>query len=221
MKQNRIDNYILGKMSSDEALAFEQNMDQNDDLRKEVDLHRDIVRAIRLKAAKEHLQKTEQKIKAEEHRRKIFTFTRYISIGAVAACLIVGVFLHYDTASNYRQYGLNNIQIEISSNRGGADYSTKVAIEINKGNYDVALAIMEEGEMVYYSRRYEHLVPELQEQARLEYDIEQETLQWYKTVTYMRMGKYIKARILLGQIAVSESRYKKDAQNALNYLESN
>ena len=56
MKQNRIDNYILGKMSSDEALAFEQNMEQNDDLRKEVDLHRDIVRAIRLKAAKEHLQ---------------------------------------------------------------------------------------------------------------------------------------------------------------------
>ena len=89
MKQNRIDNYILGKMSSDEALAFEQNMEQNDDLRKEVDLHRDIVRAIRLKAAKEHLQKTEQKINAEEHRRKIFTFTRYISIGAIAACLIV------------------------------------------------------------------------------------------------------------------------------------
>lgn len=216
MKQNRIDNYILGKMSSDEALAFEQKMEQNDDLRKEVDLHRDIVRAIRLKAAKEHLQKTEQKIKAEEHRRKIFTFTRYISIGAVAACLIVGVFLHYDTASNYRQYGLNNIQIEISSSRGGTDYSTRAAIEINNGNYDNALVIIEEGESVTFICEYSN--PELQEQSRLEYDAEQDALQWYKAVTYMRMGKYIKAKRLLKEIAASDSFYKNDAQKVLDEL---
>ena len=216
MKQNRIDNYILGKMSSDEVLAFERNMEQNDDLRKEVDLHRDIVRAIRLKAAKEHLQKTEQKIKAEEHHRKIFTFTRYISIGAVAACLIVGVFLHYDTASNYRQYGLNNIQIEISSSRGGTDYSTRAAIEINNGNYDSALVIIEEGESVTFI--CEDSNPELQEQARLEYDAEQDALQWYKAVTYMRMGKYIKAKRLLKEIAASDSFYKNDAQKVLDEL---
>lgn len=216
MKPERIDNYILGRMLEVERLAFEQEIEQDDDLRKEVELHIDTVRAIRMKAAKEHLQKAEQKIKAEEHRRKIFTLTRYIAIGAVAACLMVGVFLHYDTVSNYRQYGLNNIHIEIDSNRGGTSYSTKAAIEINKGNYDVALSIIEEGKSITFLCEDSNL--ELQEQARLEYDTEQDVLQWYKAVTYMRMGKYLKAKRLLKEIAASDSYYKTEAEMALEWL---
>ena len=47
---------------------------------------------------------------------------------------------------------------------------------------------------------------------------ERDELEWYKAVTYMRMGKWVKARKLLKQIAASDSAYSEDAQKALEEL---
>ena len=86
MKEERIDNYVMGKMTADECLSFEQEMAADVALQKEVALHRDVVRAIRMKAAKEHLQKVERQIRTEERRRKVFT------IRIAAAALAASVF---------------------------------------------------------------------------------------------------------------------------------
>lgn len=224
MKQDRIDNYILGEMSNEERLAFEQEMSQNKNLQEEVTLQRDIVRAIRLKAAKEHLQAVEREIQAKERRRQVFIVTLSNIARAVAACLIIGViagssYYYVDTVNTYRDCGLN-IQSEILAERGGArgeeKYSDRAITAMENGDYKLALDIIEEGESIKFAFDDPNLT--LREQALLEFKFEQEDLQWFKVVTYMRMGKWIKAKRLLKEIATSDSYYKAKAQDVLKEL---
>ena len=105
MKQERIDNYVMGKMTADERLSFEQEIANDAELQAEVALHRDVVRAIRMKAAKEHLQNVERQIRAEERRRKVFK--QLAPVIALAACLVVGVFVDYDNRGDYKDYAAN------------------------------------------------------------------------------------------------------------------
>ena len=217
MKQDRIDNYILGEMSNEERLAFEQEMAQDTSLNEEVVLQQEIVRAIRMKAAKEHLQKIEREIQAKERRRKVFAI-RFSSV-AIAACLALGIFFYVDTANSYISYGLN-IQHEMvvtkCDSRGGTSYSERALDAINENDFDKALAIIEEGEKLEFT--FSDPNPVLQEQALLEYKMEQEDLQWYKAVAYMCKGRWIKAKRLLKEIATSDSYYKAEAKKALYNL---
>lgn len=211
--KDRIDNYILGRMSNEERQAFEKEMSVNSELQEKVALHRDIVRAMRIERDKEYLQSLERDIKMQkitERRRR--TFAMRISSIAAAACLVLGVFVHFDTQSDYRQYGLG---IELAISRGGG-YSDKAAVAINEGHYDEALSLIAEGEAKPFVCDDKN--PEIVEAERDEYQREQDELQWYKTVAYMRMGKYIKAKKLLKQIASSDSEYKDEAQAALDAL---
>ena len=195
MKEERIDNYVMGKMSAEERNSFEQEIANDAELQAEVALHRDVVRAIRMKAAKEHLQKVERQIRAEENRRKVFK--RLAPVIALAACLVVGVFVDYDNRGDYKDYAAN---IEITPSRAAGYEVNKVIYKIAENNYTEALATIEEA---------------------MAQDIsvsERDELEWYKAVTYMRMGKWIKARKLLKQIAASDSAYSEDAQKALEEL---
>ena len=196
MKEERIDNYVMGKMTADERLSFEQEMAVDVALQKEVALHREIVQAIRMKAAKEHLQKVERQIRAEENRRKVFTIR--IAAVALAACLVVGVFVDYNYRESYKGYGFSD-NIELLAARDGGTISQVVG-EINDEEYKAALATIEEA---------------MAQDISLS---ERDELEWYKAVTYMRMGKWIKARKLLKQIAASDSAYSEDAQKALEKL---
>lgn len=195
MKQERIDNYVMGKMTADERLSFEQEIANDAELQAEVALHRDVVRAIRMKAAKEHLQNVERQIRAEERRRKVFK--QLAPVIALAACLVVGVFVDYDNRGDYKDYAAN---IEITPSRAAGYEVNEVIYKIAENNYTEALATIEEA-----------MVQDISVSERDE-------LEWYKAVTYMRMGKWIKARKLLKQIAASDSAYSEDAQKALEEL---
>ena len=195
MKEERIDNYVMGKMSAEERNSFEQEIANDAELQAEVALHRDVVRAIRMKAAKEHLQNVERQIRAEERRRKVFK--QLAPVIALAACLVVGVFVDYDNRGDYKDYAAN---IEITPSRAAGYEVNEVIYKIAENNYTEALATIEEA---------------------MAQDIsvsERDELEWYKAVTYMRMGKWVKARKLLKQIAASDSAYSEDAQKALEEL---
>ena len=139
MKQERIDNYVMSKMSAEERNSFEQEIANDAELQAEVALHRDVVRAIRMKAAKEHLQKVERQIRAEENRRKVFTIR--IAAAALAACLVVGVFVDYDNRDDYKDYAAN---IEITPSRAAGYEVNEVIYKIAENNYTEALATIEE-----------------------------------------------------------------------------
>lgn len=208
MTDERIDNYVMGRMLDEERLAFEREIEVDAALREEVSLHRDIVRAVRMKGAKQFLQGVEQEIRAEEQaaeaaRHRQTQVVRLISYVAMAACLAVGIF-HFHNAANYRSVG-NAITITETGVRGGFD-SEAIVAKIESKEFKTALAMIAD------------------EQSQLSADnpldaVDNMELEWYKAVTYMRMGKWIKARRVLKQIAASDNLYyKAKAQNALEQL---
>ncbi len=215
MFDERIDKYVTGKMTEEERLLFERELASNPDLQKEVSLQQDIVRAIRMKAAKEHLQRVEHDIQARTRRRKIFRIAINMSSFAAAACIAIGLFVHVDRVSNYKAVG-NRIELTAESVRGGESASTAILEAIGRSDYEVALELIAQEESREFSSEFSH--PNLIEQERMEYAFEQESLQWYKAVTYMRMGKWIKARRVLKRIADSDGYYKTQAQSVLEQL---
>lgn len=213
MKEERIDDYVTGKMSDAERFSFERELADNQELHSAVLLHRDIVRAICMKAAKGHLQQVEREIRARARRRNVFAIR--ISSVAIAACLAIGIFVHFDYTTKYQAIG-NAVVLESDTERGGTQTTDAILQAIDNEEYDEVLSLIANAENIEFKSEFTH--PDLIEQDRLEYDRTMETLQWYKAVTYMRMGKWIKARRLLKQIAESNGRYKTMAQQALDRL---
>lgn len=241
MKEEQIDNYVRNKMSQEERVAFEQELAKSSELQKEVALHRDIVRAIKLKAAKEHLRQLEiananrntlasasipwsqsapsasrASAMQPQQSSNLSKILRWSSIVAVAACCAMGLFIHYDNRSNYMEYG-QNINMAQYYSRGESSEVNMVIEAIQNSEYESALNIIEQCEKVAPSIDAT-LHPDLHEQLQSEYKMEQDDLQWYKAVVYMRAGKWYKAKRLLEQIANSDSYYKEMAREALDAL---
>lgn len=228
MKQDRIDNYILGEMSNEERLAFEQEISQDKNLQEEVALQRDIVRAIRLKAAKEHLQAVEREIQAKEQRemqakerrRQVFIVKLSNIARAVAACLIIGViagssYYYVDKANKYEDY-IQTMRCEnLCENAQVSGFADQAYIAIQAGEYNEALNIITEGKQSLLSSTKDSL---LTEDGHQWYITEQDRLQWYEALAYMGKGRWIKARRLLKNIAKSDSFYRSDANRLLEEL---
>lgn len=213
MKDERIDKYISGEMSEEERFSFERELTSNTELQTEIALQRDIVRAVRMKAAKEHLQQVERTIQTAKRRRNVFVL-RFSSFAA-AACLAFGIFVHFSQAADYKTIG-NTIDLVPEYARGGESITDTIRVAIENKEYVKALDIIAFAEEQEFKSEFTH--PDLIEQDCIEYNLQMETMRWYKTVVYMRMGKWVKARKMLKQFANSNGLYKSQAQSALDRL---
>lgn len=211
--EERFDNYIKGQMSESERLAFEHELANNETLRTDFELYKEVVDAIQVRGAKEFLQGVERQIQAKNRRRKVFALQ--ISSVAIAACLAIGVFLNLNYANNYRAYG-DAIVLDISVSRGEESIVNAVASSIEKEQYSDALSLIKTGEK--QQPNFEGWVGDELGYAEQLFQTEQDDLEWCKAVTYMRMGKWYKARKVLRQIASSDSYYKEEALTALETL---
>lgn len=213
MKDERIDKYISGEMSEDERSSIERELTSDPELQTEIALQRDIVRAVRMKAAKEHLQQIELAIQAHKRRRNVFVLR--FSGFAAAACLLLGIFVHFKQVNDYKTAG-NTIDLVSDYARGGEPATDAIRSAIENKEYAKALNMISLVEEPEFKSEFTH--PDLIEQDRLEHELQMETIRWYKTVVYMRMGKWVKARKMLKQIANSNGLYKSQAQSALDRL---
>lgn len=201
MKDERIDSYILGTMSDDERQSFERELINDPELQKEVALHQEVVLAIQMKGAKEYACK-------EHNRRRRLIFIRTSSNFAIAASFIMGIFVNNAYSAKYINAG-NAIELQEFGVRGGSSLDV-ICQKIKNNEFKEALSLIEEEQSIRYSIS--------DPDAIAQYNAEQQVLEWYKTVTYMRMGRWVKARKLLKQIAASDGFYKEQAQKELDNL---
>ena len=234
MKDEHIDRYIMGGMSDDERHSFEQVLITDPELQKEVALHQEIVLSIQMRGAKVYALKEHNRrrrlISSEhlpvlllpqvsfERRKRVcpqgaqsptqVDFIRISSYFAIAASLIIGIFVNNAYSDKYVNAG-NAIELQELGMRGGSSLDV-ICQKIKNNEFTEALSLIEEEQSIQYSIS--------DPDAIAQYDAEQQVLEWYKAVTYMRMGKWVKARKLLKQIAESDSFYKKQAQEVLDKL---
>ena len=177
MKEEQIDKYILNKMSPQERVSFENELVENAELQKEVELQRDIIRAIRLKAAKEHLQKVEAAHHVSKSKHIPFSMVfRLTSIVAVAACCAIGLFVNYNNTTEYKVYG-QSIDLAQYHSRGDTNEINQVIDAIQNEKYTVALSLINEIENKPAFIE-DSLHPDIREQLLIEQRIQQDDLNY-------------------------------------------
>ena len=83
-----IDSYLDASMSEEERVAFEARMANDPELRKEVDVQRSIIKAVRKERLEQIISNEEEKIKNKGKIRKLF-----IPVGSLAlAASLLGLF---------------------------------------------------------------------------------------------------------------------------------
>lgn len=239
--EEKIDNYILGRLSAEQTQAFEELMANDEVLRGEVALRREMITAVQLSAADAMLRKlraahtaeqaeeraaeaakeaeeafAEQQRRAAAERRRRRAFTWGFATVALAACFVVGLFVHLDYQQSYTAYG-NSLQLSTLALRGEEVLSNDIIEAIEAEEYERAhILIAQAREMTFDTSRLAESTAEEVEYEREIYAHEQALVEWLEAVTLMREGRWLKARRQLKAIAASDSPYREEAERALS-----
>lgn len=238
--EEKIDNYILGRLSAEQTQAFEELMANDEELRGEVALRREMITAVQLSAADAMLRKlraahvaeqaeereaeaakeaeeafAEQQRRAAAERRRRRAFTWGFATVALAACFVVGLFVHLDYQQSYTAYG-NSLQLSTLALRGEEVLSNDIIEAIEAEEYEQAhILIAQAREMTFDASRLAESTAEELEYEREIYAHEQALVEWLEAVTLMREGRWLKARRQLKAIANTDSPYREEAERAL------
>ena len=239
--EEKIDNYILGRLSAEQTQAFEELMANDEELRGEVALRREMITAVQLSAADAMLRKlraahtaeqakqaeereaakeaeeafAEQQRRAAAERRRRRAFTWGFATVALAACFVVGLFVHLDYQQSYTAYG-NSLQLSTVMLRGEEVLSNDIIEAIEAEEYERAhILIAQAREMTFDASRLAESTAEELEYEREIYAHEQALVEWLEAVTLMREGRWLKARRQLKAIANTDSPYREEAERAL------
>jgi len=172
-----------------------------------------IIDAIKAKNAKKLLQQREHQILAWQRRKIVI---RTLTGFAAAACLLLGI-VQFKGVTTYQSYGEKYYADAAIISRGGneADELLQTAYEqIGVKEYEKAhqnidatilLLLNEQFDLNTEEGAYFHQLTK----AKIE------DAEWLKTITFMKQGKWLKAKKLLQKIAVGGGKHKDEAQEVL------
>ena len=221
--EERIDNYLLGRMSEQERQLFESELATNPELNKELESQRQIANAVQRAAMsnflKQHAELRNKKFISlfSSTRRVIWTIT---SIAAMIV-LVIGFVKYNKTANSFKSEGLlayNNIEIPIARDGNQIDSLISQAYTlIGQGEYKQAkgtMAIADRNIREYLAIKHITLTEEeayaQQLLQRKLYDLE-----WLNAIILMKQGKITKAKKALIDISYSNSPYSTIAKKIL------
>lgn len=213
----KIDRYILGRMSEEEKAAFEAELSSNTELKHEYELQQEIILATQRVYFKRHLQNIDQQARLKR-RKMIRTVSSWAIAAAIVCVCIVGVDIKYSsdlkdasmvcyietgaplTRSDNEINGLLSQAYELIGKNDLAAASSKIDIAEKKIKELLKQNVITEEE------RYRNEIMIMQKQ-----DIE-----WYKALILMKEGEIFKSRNALKKIASSDSRYAEQANELLD-----
>lgn len=232
--QEKIDSYILGKMSVEEKMNFETELANNMELKEKYELQKEISDAVQKARIKNLLVEVENEI--IEEREKIIndrrnddddksfgntTNKRRIWI-SVAASIIVIFFVGFEfhKTSVYKTYG-NDCYAEITAPSSRSDNRLdslmfSIYRQIGEENYSLAETNIEEAELIITSmKETEYVSDEEQKYYDDILSIKKQEIDWYDAVLKMKQGKYRKAKKELKKIANGNGIYSEKAKEIL------
>ena len=224
-REERIDNYLLGRMSDAERAAFESDMANDEALKEEYENQRAIATAVQKAAMKDFLIKHYNARKDNRNtqnvlsvffnsgKRVVWTLT---SIAAMLVAVVGGV--NYvstrNTLMSNGKFAYEELSAPIPRDGNELDGLMGEAYRlIANEDFGQALSFINNAKNNLYdglSRGFAH------EAGEYEYNLLKRKLfdlEWYETIVLMRQGKVIKAKKALADIASSDSPYAEIAKD--------
>lgn len=209
MNDDRIDDYILGRLDENGKKTFVEEMDKDEYLRADTTLTADIADALGRREEKVmKMKKWEREITVRNRIRKAVIWS-----GAVAACVTLLLVAGWP----YTYYGLQDK--DFLASRGGESFESLWESQ----DYDKALASIEasilssEKDMVMLASKKDELTA--QESYRLEYlKLTHYELRWAKIQTLLKMRDYASAYDETSVFVTEDGPYKEKAEKLMKKL---
>ncbi len=216
--EERIDNYITGKMTPEEILQFRKDLNTDMHLREEYEKAKEIADAIQKNALK-------QKLKQEESKRRGGRFNWQTLVYYLAAAASLALFVMSGTS-----YVVSNNLKGTSAGLYGdleapVSRSANVVDELLEGAYE-NIGV---GDLSTASQKLDAVDNAIKDQMDEEYDnaelneyyhsilmVQQQEAEWYRAIILMRKGKVSKSKAALQKIVAADGIYAPKAQELLN-----
>lgn len=244
------DRYLSGEMKDEERLSFEKMMEEDVALKKEVELHREINRAVMAVDAesfRDELKSVRNSMKRNRRSlpKALYPFVNHKWLAAASVALLLGLFvlLFLHTKRNYSNGQLYAMYFEpyrsgtLERSATASDSLFSVAMYYyNKHNYEKSIAMLKEysannnnenpAVMLYLGISY--LETGKADSAEEMFDkilksdnsLFKEQAGWYLSLTYLKQNKKKKAAELLKNLVEEKSWFSPKAQELLDYLGS-
>lgn len=218
--QDRVDRYLLNRMSEAERAEFEQQMRDDKELREQVNFTRIVKTELADRARLEEMMQRCDDRRRRQHtlrRRKIVWLTTSLSAAAVVA---LGVFFSWNG---------NDRVVPVVSTAGseiafrGSNVPADVATLINSGKYEEALATVDSLKTVLDKYNAEiaadTCIADDERQYRLtESTKEADRLDWLRANALIGLGKTDEAAAILLRLRSGQSEYSLQADSLYNLI---
>ena len=233
--EERIDTYIMGRMSPSEAAEFESELKEDISLKEKYDAQKHVASAVQRLQLKALMEEAEAEIAAEPERESIFkrifgsieikfevpAVRRAAYSFAVAAslALVAGIGFDMQQTSVYRN-SAEGLMAELSQARGGSDIDDLLddaCAMIIDGDSDSAIVTLEEAiSMIESELKAVDTTTEEGQYDILMLTMQRDDAEWYKAVALMKDGKHRQAKKQLKAIVAAGNRHAEEAARILD-----
>lgn len=223
--QDRIDDYLLGRMPEEERKRFEVDMEDNSELKEQLKFTETVQQAIR--SRNEKLAKIKEWQEKHEHEERLSPSRSnlrqllYWSSG-IAAMFIAGFFLFQNL------YIVNSPNPMPMPNINGATFRASsdnfdILELIDQRNYKEAMDLIEEKNLNAKSDSLEIVQDSDMEEEQKAYDMQlvkdkMDELKWLKAYTLLGMGQQTEALLLLDELRDKKGNYQMAADSLYNQI---
>lgn len=239
--EERIDNYLLGRMSEAERVAFERDLETDAELKEEYECQKALANAVQKVAMKDFLARHAAERQEESSNvidlstyfkqatgkiREFFSSGQRVAwaLASVAAMVvaIVGSVNYTSTLHTMQGNGLlayTELTVPVPRDGNELDALIEEAYTlIGADEFDQALDTIGCAKAIANETLDK---PVATEEDEYEHQVLQQKLydlEWYEAIVLMRQGKLLKAKKALKAISTSDSPYADVARNELNTI---
>ena len=238
--EERIDNFLLGRMSEAEKAAFERDLETDAELKEEYECQKAIANAVQKVAMKDFL--TQHAAERQEERSNVDLSTYFKqatgkirdffssgqrvawALASVAALVvvIVGSVNYTSTLHTMQTNGMlayAELTAPVARDGNELDSIMEDAYDlIGEDELDKAMNAIERAKATVSEGLAQPVETEEDEYEHQVLHQKLYDLEWYEAIVLMRQGKVIKAKKALNAIANSNSPYADVARDGLNAL---
>ena len=239
--EERIDNYLLGRMSEAERAAFERDLATDAELKEEYECQKAVANAVQKVAMKDFL--TQHAAERQEESSNVIDLStyfkqaagkvrRFFSSGqrvawtlASVAAMVVAIIGSVNYTSTFHTMQGNGMlayaELTVPVSRDGNELDAlieKAYTLIGAGEFDQALDTIGDAKAMANGTLDDPVVTEEDEYEHQVLQQKLYDLEWYEAIVLMRQGKVIKAKKALDAIATSSSPYAEAARDELKAL---
>lgn len=239
--EERIDNYLLGRMNEAERAAFERDLETDAELKEEYEFQKAVANAVQKVAMKGFLtQYTAERQEANSNVIDLSTYFKqatgrireFFSSGqrvawtlASAAAMVVAIVgsVNYTSTLHTMQgngmLAYTELTVPVTRDGNELDVLIETAYSlIGAAEFDQALDTIGNAKTMINETLDGSIVTEEDEYEHHVLQQKLYDLEWYEAIILMRQGKVLKAKKALKAISTSDSPYAGAASNEFNTL---